>query len=140
MVLVLLSTLGQAPHSYTQRLLTCSSKPKALPCKSSVNPSWTLAVLPDSGPHSLISQVSEQKLATSFLDPISVGSMALGGLCLVLLLGVTAWTIVTMVWIVCTAVVLRINPLPTRRIRFTTSVKQYSKPGRFSYSLSKKST
>ena len=130
MVLVLLSTLGPAPHSHSQASLTCSSSSrlKALPCKSSMIPLWTVAVLPDSGQHSLMSTVSDYKLATSFLDPVSVGSMVFGGLCVLLSLGVAAWTIITLVWITCTAVVSRINPFPRRRILI--SLTQCSKPGK----------
>ena len=54
-----------------------------------------------------------------FLDPVSV---TVGGLCLLFLLGAIAWIIITVVWIVCTAVVLRIRPLTRKR---TIIIKHY---------------
>ena len=119
LVLVLLSTRGQAPYDHQQEreYLTCQSQPKVLPCKDSGIPLWTTAMLLDTGPQSLVSEVSSHThLSFLFLDPVSVTSMAVGGLCLQLLLGITAWTIITLVWVVCTAVISRINPLTRRRI------------------------
>ena len=54
LVLVLFSTLGQAPFDSQQKRvsLTCQTKVKAIPCKDSGIPSWTTNVQADTGPHS----------------------------------------------------------------------------------------
>ena len=62
---------------------------------------------------SLVSRYSPASLL--WFDPVSdsVAAMAIGGAGVLVLLGVSAWAIVVFVWIVCTAVVSRINPLTT---------------------------
>ena len=130
LVLVLFSTLGQAPFDGQQKrvTLTCQTKWKAIPCKDSGIPSWTTGVQPDTGPHSLISKTSSHThVAFMFLDPVSVTTTTVCGLCLLFLLGAFAWTITTAVWIVCTAVVLRIRPLTRKR---TIIIKHYIISGR----------
>jgi hypothetical protein len=127
LVLVLFSTLGQAPLDGQQRRisLTCRTKAKAIPCKDANTgiPLWTTGVQADTGPHSLTSRTSSYNhVAFTFLDPVSVTSTTVYGLCLLFLLGATAWTIIIVVWIVCTAVVLRIRPLTRRR---TIIIKYY---------------
>ena len=126
LVLVLLSTLGQAPFDgQLKRVsLTCQTKVKAIPSKdidSGVS-LWT-SVQADTGPLSLMSRTSSHThVGFTFLDPVSMTSTTICGLSLLFLLGVAAWTIITVVWIVCTAVVLRIGPLTRRR---TIVIKYY---------------
>ena len=119
LVLVLFSTLGQAPFvgQLKRASLMCQTKAKAIPCKDidSGISLWT-SVQADTGPHSLTSRTSSHThVAFTFLDPVSVTSTTICGLSLLFLLGVAAWTIIIVVWIVCTAVVLRIRPLTRRR-------------------------
>ena len=122
LVLVLFSTLGQAPFDSQQKRvsLTCQTKVKAIPCKDSGIPSWTTNVQADTGPHSLISRTSSHThVAFMFLDPVSVTSMTVGGLCFCLELSLGLSSVV---WIACTAVVLRIRPLTRKR---TITIKHY---------------
>ena len=100
LVLVLFNTLGQAPFDGQQKRvsLTCQSELKAIPCKDSGIPLWTTDVQADTGPHSLISRTSSHThVAFMFLDPVSVTSMTVGGVCLLFLLGAIAWAIITVV-------------------------------------------
>ena len=133
LVLVLFSTLGQAPLDGQQKkvTLTCQSQPKALPCKLKIVAPLTIAepVHAETGPHSLTSRVSSHThVSLLFLDPVSVISMTVGGVCMLLLLGAIAWAIIILVWIVCTAVVSRINPLTKKRVII---VKHYCISGRW---------
>ena len=119
LVLVLFSTLGQTPFDGQQKrvILTCQSKSKVFPCKDLRIPLWTTAVQADTGPHSLISGVNSYTCVPfMFLDPVFVISMTAGGVGLLFLLGAIAWAIIILVWIVCTAFILRINPLTRKRI------------------------
>ena len=133
LVLVLFSTLGQAPLDGQQKkvTLTCQSQPKALPCKLKIVAPLTIAepVRAETGPHSLTSRVSSHThVSLLFLDPVSVISMTVGGVCMLLLLGAIAWAIIILVWIVCTAVVSRINPLTKKRVII---IKHYCISGRW---------
>ena len=120
LVLVLFSTLGRAPldvqqNSPKRATLTFTSQLKALP--RILAPLTTGIVQADTGPHSLISRVSSHShVSLLFLDPVSVASMTVGGVSVLLLLGAIAWAIIICTWIVCTAVVLRINPLTRKRV------------------------
>ena len=57
---------------------------------------------------------SHTQVSLLLFDPVSVTSTMIGGAYLLFLLGAITWTIITLVWIVCTAVVSRINPLSRR--------------------------
>ena len=94
LVLVLLSTLGQAPFDgQLKRVsLTCQTKVKAIPSKdidSGVS-LWT-SVQADTGPLSLMSRTSSHThVGFTFLDPVSMTSTTICGLSLLFLLGVAA--------------------------------------------------
>ena len=112
LVLLLFSTFGpgQAPFDGQQKRvsLTCQSELKAIPYKDSGIPLWTTDVQADTGSHSLITRTSHSHTHVAFkimfLDPVSVTSMTVGGVCLLFLLGAITWAIIIVVWIVCTAV------------------------------------
>ena len=112
-VLVLFGTLGQAPLNGQQRkeTLTCQSQLKVIPCKDWRIPPRITPLQADIGPHSLTSRVSSHThVSLLFFNPVSVTSTIIGGAYLLFLLGAITWTIITLVWIVCTAVVSQIIP------------------------------
>lgn len=111
LVLVLLSTLGQAPPPKEHSNYSCLSDKAALPCEVASSPR-VISQLSEARPHSLFSSVSSHfSVSLSFFNPVSVATITTGGVGVLFLLGLAAWAIIMSVWIVCTAVVSRINPL-----------------------------
>ena len=125
---MLFSTLRQAPFDGQQKRvsITCQSELKAIPCKDSESHRGLHTdVQADTGPHSLISRTSSHThVAFMFLDPVSMTSMTVGGVRLLFLLGAITCAIITVVWIVCTAVVSRIRPI-TRKRTIKINIKHY---------------
>lgn len=132
-VLVLLSTLRQAPDEVNQVQLSanckfessCHSEEQFLPCiKVFLSPGSrslslqppTMLLISGHGQHSFLSEVSSDfHISLLFFDPVSVVSVTIEVFCVLGLLGMIAWGIVQSVWIVCTSVVSRINALPKKR-------------------------